>query len=136
MMKGGGDQQADESSKGRHRRHSPTASVSSSQQDVRTGSSMSTSGSSEPTDVASPVIHNPRSAALPPPMPHPPDNAAAQVRPQFLSPLDLLSICHGRSQRGVGTREARPRPPCALYHVPVVNFVDVCVPRERAQSAS
>ena len=67
MMKA--DQQMDEP-KSRRRRHSPAASVSSSQQDVRTGSSMSTSGSSEPTDVASPVIHN--RTALPPTMP---DNA-------------------------------------------------------------
>jgi len=52
-------------SKTRHRHHSPEASVSSSQQDVRTGSSMSTSGSSEPTDIMSPVVDN-RSTALPP----------------------------------------------------------------------
>jgi len=71
MMKA--DQHMEES-KGRRHRHSPTASVSSSQQDVRTGSSMSTSGSSEPTDIMSPVIDN--RTALPPPMPV--DNAQVQ----------------------------------------------------------
>ena len=67
MMKA--DQHMEES-KGRHRHHSPAASVSSSQQDIHTGSSMSTSGSSEPTDIMSPVIDN--RTAMPPPVP---DNA-------------------------------------------------------------
>lgn len=56
-----------EESKGRNRHHSPAASVSSSQQDVHTGSSMSTSGSSEPTDIMSPVVDNRTTIA--PPMP-------------------------------------------------------------------
>jgi len=67
------NQHVDES-KSRQRQHSPAASVSSSQQDIRTGSSMSTSGSSEPTDIMSPVIDN--RTNLPPPMP---DNAQVCV---------------------------------------------------------